>query len=463
LLFLISFIAGTFLGSFWFGRETFLAVGLILGIITLIVSWPNKEARIFILAFLFFLWGWQNISRALSKIPQEISNESFSEEVLVVGEPEKKDDYQKVIVKSQSLGKILFYAEAFSEVHYGDKLQLEGQLEFPENRDKTFDYQKYLAKDKIYYIAKKTNWKKVGEEGNVILQNIFKFKNKIEQIIDRQIIFPESELLSGLLLGKSGSFPEKLKEDFSRTGLTHIVAVSGYNITIIANYLMLLGILLGLWRKQAFYLAVLGIIFFIILIGFPASAVRAGVMGSLVLWAMKNGRLGNSQNALLLAAALMLFKNPMLLRFDVGFQLSFLATLGIVYLYPIFQNYFIQKEKNLGFLGETIFLTLSAQIFVLPIIVYNFGSLSIISLLANLLILPIVPLAMLLGFLLIVFSWMPILSQVLAWLAFLPLVYETKIASLLADIPWASVKVSFPVWGVAVWYVVLSWFIIKKN
>ena len=235
--------------------------------------------------------------------------------------------------------------------------------------------------------------------------------------------------------------------------MTHIVAVSGYNVTIIAEYLIFLGLWLGMWRKNAVWLAIIGIIVFVIMIGFPSSAVRAGVMGGILLWAMKNGRLANSQNAIVFAATVMLLINPLLLRWDIGFQLSFLATLGIVETSTFWEKSFIKKHKALG-ISEIIAMSLSAQIFVLPIIAYNFHITSLISLLANVLILPIIPLSMLLVFLASICGFIFYgVSLVFAWLAFVPLLYEIKIVQILAGLPWASIKIEkINIWWFIIYY-----------
>ena len=295
---------------------------------------------------------------------------------------------------------------------------------------------------------------------------MLRVKNSLSRRISERLPYPESGLLEGLLLGGDGGLSKSVQEDFSRTGMSHITAVSGYNVTIIAQYLILLGIFLGLWRRQAFWLAILGIFIFIFLIGFPASAVRAGIMGSLILIAMKNGRLASSENAIVFSGAFMLLLNPLLLRYDIGFQLSFLATIGIVVIYPFFNDYLIRKQKILSAPFEILCLTLSAQIFVLPIIFYNFETLSLISPLANLLVHPIIPFTMLLGFLLIVSSivFSP-LAAIFSWLTYLPLRFETFVISFLAGFQFSSVEVSFPGWEVWAWYLVFvaSIFIIRKS
>lgn len=185
---------------------------------------------------------------------------------------------------------------------------------------------------------------------------------------------------------------------------------------------------------------------------------------------MKNGRLANSRNAIVFAAAVMLLINPLLLRWDIGFQLSFLATLGIVYLYPVISDYLIKRaEKNnkiVSTFSEILFLTLSAQIFVLPVILFNFQKLSLISPLANLLVLPIIPLTMLLVFIAVILSFIFYsLAVIFSWLAYLPLKYETSVINYLADLKYSSIEVHLSWWGVVLWYIILvgGIFLNKKN
>ena len=129
--------------------------------------------------------------------------------------------------------------------------------------------------------------------------------------------------MAGLLYGERSGLPLELADNFSRTGVSHIIAVSGYNISIVALALMSLFINLGLARPRAFWLVVAGIILFVIFTGAGASVVRAGIMGLIVLLAGQLGRLSRIGNVLIFTAALMLLFNPYVLIWDAGFQLSF--------------------------------------------------------------------------------------------------------------------------------------------
>ena len=200
------------------------------------------------------------------------------------------------------------------------------------------------------------------------------------------------------------------------------------------------------------------------MIGFPSSAVRAGVMGLLILWAIKNGRLANADNALILAGGIMLLVNPLLLRWDIGFQLSFLATLGLIKMGPFWERFLIGKPKLLG-LVEIVLMTVSAQIFVLPILIYNFKLFSVVSLLANLAVLPIIPFAMLLSFLTALGGLIfPLLGQIFGYSAYFLLKYVIEAVEWMSGFDWAFLEINnFSVAGVIFWYAGLFWLVKKIN
>ena len=477
----LSFIGGIFGASFFYPRivpEIYLASTLISFLILSVIFYPrtkaekekSQKAYLLIFSGLFFLSGFWLTSMKLEKIVGlDKASQNFSGEVVVTKEPAIKDRMQKIVVENSGAlsapnghlepkqgGRFLITTVAYTKYNYGDKLQVSCPLEIPEEIE-GFDYQMYLAKDNILHICKNPKIKLLAEnQGSGFFSAILKIKNNLQEKIIALLPAPQSGLLIGLILGGDDNLSKNIQDDFSKTGLTHIVAVSGYNVTIVAEYLMLTGIFLGLWRRQAFWLALVGIFLFVVMTGLSASAVRAGVMGGLILWAMKNGRLSNAQNSIIFSAGVMLVFNPLLLRWDVGFQLSFLATIGIIYFYPLIEKFAIKKH-GLGFLSEILFLTLSAQVFVLPIILNDFQKLSVISPLANLLVLPIIPLTMLFGFLMVVFAFVfPPLAMIFSWLTFLLFKYETSTIEFLASLKFSSVEVLHFSWGWVVgWYIIL--------
>jgi competence protein ComEC len=477
LLFSLSFILGIFLASFFYPQifgELFLYALLLLAVIIFFVFYKNKIATLFSLIILMFAFGFWITQKKLDKInsfkdaPEEVD---FSGRGIIATEPQIKDGRQNLIFKSDKLNyNILIQESAFENFAYGEEIDLKCKLELPKNMaDSDFDYKAYLARQDIFYLCQKPSIEKTGRNlGNRFYGAVVALKNKFSANIYALIPSPEAALLEGLIIGGSGNLSKEIQANFSRTGMTHIVAVSGYNITIVAQYLMLIGLFLGLWRRQAFWFALIGIWIFILMTGFPASAIRAGVMGTLLLYAMKNGRLANAGNAILFSAVVMLFWNPLLLRYDVGFQLSFLATLGIVYFYPIFEKYFGEKLKKypdiFSFVGEILFMSLSAQILVLPIILFNFQTLSLISPVTNILVLPILPITMLVGFLAIAVSFIfQPLAIFFSWAAYLPLHYEIVVINYFANLKFSALEVGLSWQRMVVWYIIIVGAIYKSK
>ncbi len=464
----LGFVVGVFGASFFYPNilnAFFIHLILLLAVIIFFVFYDQKNIILTSLAFLFFAFGFLITQNKIDKInsfknmPQKMD---FLGRGMIAMEPKTKDNRQELIFSSNSNYKILIQESAFKKYIYGEEINLKCQLEIPKNMTNSdFDYRSYLARQDIFYLCQKSDIEKTGRNlGNYFYGAVVTIKNSFSAKIYSLIPSPEAGLLEGLIIGGSGNLSKEIQANFSRTGMTHIVAVSGYNITIVAEYLMFLGLFLGLWRRQAFWFALFGVWVFILMTGFPSSAIRAGVMGTLLLYAMKNGRLANAGNAILFATSVMLFWNPLLLRYDVGFQLSFLATIGIVYFYPICNEYISKKLEKyppiFSFIAEIFFMSLSAQLFVLPIILFNFKTLSIISSLSNILVLPILPITMLLGFLAVFISFIfQPLAILFSWLAYLPLHYEILTINYLASLKFSALEVSLSWQGVLAWYIIL--------
>lgn len=424
--------------------------------------YKNKYAAVAAFIIFVFAFGIWRTDNSLQKVSQAESVGKNIEGNVVTIKSSDSIFGQNLIVEFENEIKILLQVPAYPKFKYGDVLKIKCELKIIENKNSDFDYRMYMAKDEVLYKCEESKFEKISENGgSKILGYVLKLRDKFDGNIIRSIPMPEGALASGILLGGTKGLSEEIQNDFSRTGMTHIVAVSGYNVTIIAEYLILIGIFIGLWRKQAIWFALFGIAIFVIMIGMPASAVRAGVMSSVLLWAIKNGRLSSSENAIIFAGFIMLMINPLLLRWDVGFQLSMFATLGIVLTSELWEKSFIKKHKTFG-ISEIIALSLSAQVFVLPIIAYNFGKISLISLLANVLILPIVPISMLLVFLVAIFDFIfPLLAIIFSWLSFIALHYEIEIIKLLSDFPRASADINFNGYAVFFYYFILIVLLIK--
>lgn len=247
---------------------------------------------------------------------------------------------------------------------------------------------------------------------------------------------PEASLLKGLLTGSRQDMPDNLRTAFRTTGLTHIVAISGFNITIILTAIgSLLFFLPFRWKLIP---SIVGITLFTLFVGASASVVRAAIMGGLGLLAMQSGRLSHVRLSILWTAFIMLLHNPLSLWYDAGFQLSFLAVMGLAELGKPLEPLLEKLPKTLG-IRETLSATIAASMSAMPWAAFRFGTISLISPLANLIVVPMVPLAMFFGFAATVagFVWAP-LGQLVGIPAYLLLLLIIQSTTLLAQIPLAA-------------------------
>lgn len=401
------------------------------------------------------------------------------------GDPQEVAVLPTVARNDMVTGKILVNLPLYPEYQYGDELKIKCNLQSPKNFvGSNFRYDNYLARQEIWSVCISPVILSVNEGsspqslGVILKSKMLKFKSYIGEKINVLWPEPESSLMAGLLYGARSSMPDEIKNNFNRVGLTHIVAISGYNISIIAAILMASLISLGLNRRRAFWFCVSGIILFVLFTGATASVVRAGIMGIIVLLAQQLGRLSRVGNILVATAALILLINPYVLIWDAGFQLSFLATIGLVYLSPIledvilnlFQHLFRSRNKfgmtelSKNFLFESLVSTLSAIIATLPLMLYQFGRLSVVAPLANILILWVIPWLMFFGFISVLLSIMFFpLGLVLAWITGLGLKYVIISTQWFASFSWSSIEFSLSLWAMVGLYIIMVFLIIKNN
>ena len=429
----------------------------IFGLIFISVFWKNKNLAVIGFSILFLVAGiWRHQLAELKVSNNELKKYNDSGKIVtligkVVAEPEIREKSQKLIIKIDKKdndifgkieGKILVILWKYPTYQYGDKLKITGKLKSPTKEINGFNYRDYLKKEGIYSVM---NWPKVEllERENyqdltsAIYARILKFKEKLRLSIYQNLSPPQSSILGAMILGDKRKLSEELKTKLNIAGLRHITAISGLHVTILTAILMTILIGVGFWRQQAFWFSLILIALFIIMTGLQTSAIRAGIMGGLFLLGQYLGRMSVSSRSIVFAAALMLFQNPLLLKLDVGFQLSFLATMGIIHLGPIFQDW-LKKIPNTPQLKSILAMTLAAYLFTLPILIYNFGYFSLVALLTNLLIAPVLPFIMLFGFL---FAISGLIFQPLGWILSWPvwglLTYLTKIVDWFSGLPLA--------------------------
>jgi len=283
-----------------------------------------------------------------------------------------------------------------------------------------------------------------GRGGNPIVAAIYTVKEKSLANVYHLFPDPEASLLAGILLGVDNGLSAPLQQAFKDTGTAHIIAISGFNISIIAGiFVMLFSRFLG--PRRGALAAVLGIAFYTFLVGASAAVVRAAIMGTLSLFAMQVGRRQQGLNTLAFVAALMALWNPLII-WDVGFQLSFFATLGLVLYAEAFQQAaerFMIRFTSLETAGRIaqplsafVLLTFAAQLTTIPIMAYQFKQISLVSFIANPFILPAQPAVMIVGGLAVMASLIihP-LGQILAWLSWPLTAYTIRMVELFDSVP----------------------------
>ncbi len=397
-------------------------------------------------------------------------------EGVIDGDPDVRDTYINLRVNADRLttpdrssrpieGVVLVRPSRPAAFRYGDRIRVTGQLTTPPEFA-TFNYADFLARQGVYSMIDRPQVKVLAHDQNSsILAAIFTFRERAYVVIQQILPEPDASLLSGILLGIDAGLPADVQENFRVTGTSHIIAISGYNIVIIIG--MVSTITVGLvGRRRAFYIIVIGLIVYAVMVGGSASVVRATIMGILLLWADHLGRPYAAPNALFASGLFMTFLDPNTL-FDVGFQLSFMATLGLMVFARPFANSthaFLARLFNrdwarrfVDILNDALLVTLAAQVATLPLLIYYFRQFSTVALIVNPLVLPAQTGVMAFGLLALSVGLLSIpLGQIAAWTVWPWLAWTLGVIALFARVPYASIPLDYvSPWWVAVYYAVL--------
>lgn len=352
------------------------------------------------------------------------------------------DIYQLKVAGQQVLpvnGKVLMKTQRYPEYAYGDELEIECLLKTPPVFE-TFSYAAYLEKDGIYVLGQQPKIKVLAHnKGNFFWAGVFGFKSFFSERVNSLFPEPEASLVAGVLLGIRKAIPEAVLDQFNTVGLTHILAISGYNVTLIIT---IFGWMFGSVHRKGKYLLMLGGIGLLVaLTGLSASVIRAAVMGVLVLTAQQLGRKSTGLITLIASGGLMVMIQPRMLWSDLSFQLSFLSTLGLLVFMPYFEKLQL-PWKVPDFIREGFLVTIAAQVFTTPLLLFVFGRFSVIAPIANIFVLPFLPFIMLFSFLALVgsFIFWP-LGQLLSFVVWVLIEIVLLIVGMFASLPFAAISI----------------------
>lgn len=456
------FLVGVFLFSSGLSFSFIVAAAAFLGVIFLFLGSFARAKRLLWLAglsLLFVLGAFY--TAAFVRLAEKRMYITFGEQItfsgIVVQYPERGRGQRLVVRLAEPYaGEVLAQLRPFPEFSYGDKIRFEGVIRKPEPEQ----YARHLLKDGISGISTFPRADLVSSgNGSRVRQALFAVKRETLRIFERILPSEEAAFLSGITLGERSGFSTELTAALAASGTTHLVALSGYNISLLVVAIRKsLGRVVA--RRVAFFLTLALIAGFVVMTGAAASVVRAALMGTVLLLAQEVGRPSSFRNAITLTAFGMVLANPLLARFDIGFQLSFLSLLGITYAAPAVKRALRLKDDP-GILAwrENLMATIGAQLAVSPLLILYFGTLPLTAVAANMLVIAFVPWTMTAGFLA---AGAGMLSEYLAipagWLLHLLLAYELSVIRFFGQFPALSIA-SLYLPAALFYYAILAFFV----
>lgn len=364
----------------------------------------------------------------------------------VVSGEERKSVIGKVLVTDRRM---------WPRFAYGDGVRVVGELQLPFSDDAQTgaspQYDRYLRRFGITTVLRARDITRTFPADRSIIGTLIDIRDWIETSINRLFPEPSAALLAGLLTGSRRGLPADITEAFRHTGILHITAISGTNVTLIISIVG--GCLFFIPKRLRLIPMALAIVAFTLLVGASASVIRAAIMGALGLLALSAGRLVHMRLAILWTATFMLLWNPLLLWDDAGFQLSFFAVIGVTELGKSFTERWTAIPEILA-LRESLAVTTAATITTLPWSILLFGYLPLLSVPTNILVAPLIAPAMGLGFVAILLSHLSFpLGQIAGFLAEGFLEAIIGVAVWIDRMPLATVHVgAVSGWLIAGWY-----------
>lgn len=453
---LVSFLLGVFVHSLFLQASMPLGICAVIVFLFVVVALLFESEKMLLVSVILFglLSGLFRFSLTQTEPPYLPSDAKVTLIGTIVSDPDISATQTQFIVKTKYLEesgtqevfetKVLVKSSSYIQYRYGDELEIYGTLRIPEafssKEGRVFDYAAYLAKDQIYYTLSYAQIRILARQEDFRIQaTLYDLKHALLREIYRVIPRPASDLLAGVLIGEQSRLGEDREADFRKVGLMHIVVLSGYNVSLVIYTFLFLFRRMPLWIQML--CASCAIFAFAVITGAGPTVLRASVMAFFLVLARTVHRPYDVSRSLFVAGVCMVIVHPRVLYFDLSFQLSFLASYGLLRYAPFFERMFSFLPKFL-LIRESAVASFAAQIMVLPLILYHIGDFSVIAPLVNILVLFAVPPSMLLGFLASLGKLMPdFLQQSIAFLATLSLDYQLWVVELFAKLPFASISV----------------------
>lgn len=439
-----------------------------------------ESRRVYSLAAMFCVFmafGMVRSSVADTPAPEAFMRDlkhRVSYEGVVVGDPDVREKNQRIaleVYKGESRVGALAVMPLSHHVAVGDRVRVYGTLLLPQafetENGRTFRYDKYLEARGIRFLIQFGSiYTETEAPWYSLPAALARIKHSFLNGLNRALPEPASALAGGIVIGGKTGLSSDLQQAFIRSGLVQIIVLSGYNVMIVAEWVMIFFGLLRLPRRIQYFAGGAALLLFVGIAGISATAVRAAIMAIIALYARATGHSYAASRALLVAVFLMLLWNPLYLVFDPGFGLSVAATAGIIWLAPIIEA---RLTRLRPFLKNVLATTLAAQISVLPLLLYNIGLFSLVALPANILVNPFVPLAMAAAAIagvvgMTLGSLLPFVATVAGYPANILMQFFIFVAEKSSALPFAAFDLPlFSFWLVLIAYAVLIYFASSKR
>lgn len=483
----LAFCAGIFAArSFPSFFNTISLLLMIAAVIVLLASLALKRYRLLAVCALIFALGTARMTYypLTSSIAVLNNSGGMTIEGVVVDAPDVRDDRIDLRVEAeiaaqgghvyQVSGLVLVRAPRHLDVRYGDRIRATGRITQPAVYD-TFSYADYLARSGVFSLLRDTSVEVLSSgHGSPLSQTLIDARTAAADLIAAYLPEPQAGLLTGILLGSERGISPALSDDFAATGAAHVVAISGFNMVIVSGVVM--GILKRITSRTALpvIITLMVIMIYTVFVGANAAVIRAALMSGLLLVGGALRRRTYAPASLAFAALLLAVANPLVL-WDLSFQLSFAATLGLALFADPLQAAFERglyrmlprklARRLIGVLSEPIIVTLAAMTLTTPLIALYFGRFSLVTLPVNLLIVPVQSFILIFGALALFSAlvW-PLLSQVLFWSVMVLLTWTIEIVRRFAALPFADVELSLSSrWVSLIFLCVLGWAILEAK
>lgn len=344
----------------------------------------------------------------------------------------------------------------YTDVAYGDEMIVDG---VPKRTDKGSLMAKYV----FYEMSVSSSTTVSRNKGNFFLKRLYGLRVGIRRTMAGIFGSPHAELMTGLLVEGGDLISKDLKDEFRRVGLSHIIALSGFNVAVIVESFAFA--MQGMRRAFRFTGIFVFILAFAFMVGFSSTIARAFIMACISLGADIFRKTYEPLRALCLSAVIMSLVYPLGIIYDISFQLSFMATLSMIVVSPLISGWFAKLPLAEMF-RETLVSSMSALVLTTPIILFYTGNFSVVALLANMLVVPLLPITMLLGFIPVFFFFVPMLASLVSFPAYVLLSYILAVTHVGASLPFASVQMKMSIGAVFVSYAAVGfalWLGYKKT